>query len=419
MDQAMSALRPTPLPAHCECEGGSCSGEVVAFTTPSAREIYIRCDPTTVLGPNSPSSLQAQKFYDCLPRILSHAGVGMSDVVLERVFFRDAAADFDVFSQARRDAYRKAGVAEDLLPVASYVEQPPCRPGQAFELQVYALDAGSGEKASVTTIPAADNFPATKLVEIGGRRYLYARGIVGRGSDGALLSSFREQSDAVFETAEALLQRHGVPFQNVLRTWCYLTDIDRDYAEFNTSRNAFFQRAGVTRLPASTGIGATRLHPPAAMCSIDLYALLDLDGAEIEVMQTPTLNEAAEYGSSFSRGMKLALPDKTILFISGTASVDEGGATVHTGETRAQIERMLLNVEQLLAPHNATFADVVQVITYLKSASYLDQWLEIWSKRGPIQMPNSVVQADVCRPELLCEMEAIAVLPGPKPAADS
>jgi enamine deaminase RidA (YjgF/YER057c/UK114 family) len=215
----------------------------------------------------------------------------------------------------------------------------------------------------------------------------------------------------MFETAAALLDRHRVGFQNVLRTWCYLADIDRDYDEFNVSRNVFFQRVGVRRLPASTGIGATRLRPPGAMCSMDLYALLNPDGAEIEVMHTPTLNEAADYGSSFSRGMKLALPDKTVLFISGTASVDERGATAHMGDVRGQIERMLLNVEQLLSPHDAAFVHVVQMITYLKSASYLDQWRKIWRNHGPAQTPNSVVQADVCRPELLCEMEAIAVLP--------
>jgi enamine deaminase RidA (YjgF/YER057c/UK114 family) len=215
----------------------------------------------------------------------------------------------------------------------------------------------------------------------------------------------------MFETALALLGRHGISFHHVLRTWCYLTDIDRDYDEFNASRNDFFRRVGLERLPASTGIGATRLHPAGAMCSVDLYALLDPEGTQVEVMHTPTLNEAAEYGSSFSRGMKVVLPERTLLFISGTASVDERGATVHVGDIGAQIERMLLNVEQLLAPHGATFADVVQVITYLKKASYLKQWLEIWRRRGPPQMPNSVVQADVCRPELLCEMEAIAVLP--------
>jgi enamine deaminase RidA (YjgF/YER057c/UK114 family) len=214
----------------------------------------------------------------------------------------------------------------------------------------------------------------------------------------------------MFARTAELLGRHGSDFSKVLRTWCYLDDIDRDYAEFNASRNEFFRQQGVERLPASTGI-RSGLRPSGSLCGIDLYALLNPHGATIEVMHAPTLNEAAEYGASFSRGMKLVLPDKTVLFVSGTASVDERGATVHVNDTRRQISRMLLNVKELLAPHGATFADVVQVITYLKSRHDLNLFLQTWDEWGLTGLPNSLVEAGVCRPDLLCELEAIAILP--------
>jgi enamine deaminase RidA (YjgF/YER057c/UK114 family) len=133
-------------------------------------------------------------------------------------------------------------------------------------------------------------------------------------------------------------------------------------------------------------------------------------------MTTPTLNEAATYGASFSRGMKVDLPDKTVLYISGTASVDERGATVHIGDKRRQLERMLLNIRELLAPHGATFADLTQAATFLKRADYLELCelvMEEWGLQG---VPNSFVEAGVCRPNLLCEMEAIAILPKRHPA---
>ena len=221
--------------------------------------------------------------------------------------------------------------------------------------------------ASVSTVPASGNCPMAKVVEMNGYRHLYARGITGNGQDGQPRATFREQCDMMFTTAAELLRRHDACFRDVLRTWCYLDDIDRDYLEFNISRNDFFQREEVRRLPASTGIRAG-LHPPGALCGLDLYALLNPEGATVEVMHCATLNEAPAYGSSFSRGMKLCLPEKTVLFISGTASVDESGATAHVGDSRRQIERMLLNVEKLLAPHGAGFDDVVQVISYLKSS---------------------------------------------------
>jgi enamine deaminase RidA (YjgF/YER057c/UK114 family) len=328
----------------------------------------------------------------------------MANVVLERVFFRDLNADFDVFSQARKHAYQLGAVNADQLPLASYVGQPPCTPGQAFELQVHGLIPKTEQAAKVTTIPATIGHPAAKLIEIGDCRHLYARDIKGHGEP------FRTQSDAMFTTAAKLLAQHGATFQNVLRTWCYLNDIDQDYGEFNASRNEFFRHQNTNRLPASTGICAG-LRPQRTSCGLDLYALLNPEIAQIEVMHTKTLNEAPEYGSAFSRGMKVCLPEKTVLYISGTASVDEGGHTVHVGDSGAQIERMLLNVQQLLESQGAQFSDLVQVISYLKSADDLTLFRDIAAKWGLAHLPNSIVEAGVCRPDLLCEMEAIAILP--------
>jgi len=91
--------------------------------------------------------------------------------------------------------------------------------------------------------------------------------------------------------------------------------------------------------------------------------------------------------------------------------VDERGETVHLNDVRRQAERMLLNVRELLCPHGATFSDVAQVITYLKRSSYLQTFLDVWKDQGLDSLPNSFVEAGVCRPNLLCELEAIVILP--------
>jgi enamine deaminase RidA (YjgF/YER057c/UK114 family) len=214
----------------------------------------------------------------------------------------------------------------------------------------------------------------------------------------------------MFATAARLLEPYQTKFTEVLRTWCYLKEIDDDYAEFNLSRNAFFTEHGVRRLPASTGIRAG-LWPDRALCGMDLYALLDTDGVGIEVMHTPTLNEADEYGSSFSRGMKIDLPEKTVLHVSGTASINEMGETVHVGDPQKQLERMLVNVRELLNHQGASFEDVAQIATFLKHAEYYDACQRLLREWGIRHVPNTFVEAGVCRPELLCEMEAIAILP--------
>ena len=135
MIQNESTLRPTPLSLHCDCDRQTCNGEVVEISTACAKEIYIRCDSASVCPPNSPPRQQAQKFYCCLPRILERAGAEMAHVVLERVFFRDLAADHDAFTEIRRDAYRQGGVPEDRLPLVSYVEQPPALRGRRLNFR--------------------------------------------------------------------------------------------------------------------------------------------------------------------------------------------------------------------------------------------------------------------------------------------
>ena len=403
------ATLPTPTRQceYCTQGNGLCHGEVVAITTSLTREVFVRCAPVCDSG--SPQQ-QAQKFYGCLPRLLNQHGAQMRDVILERAFFRDLEADLAVFREARCQAYGQAGIAGDRLPASSYVEQPPCRAEQAFELQLHAVASIGHENVRVHSFPTTDQGATAKLVEIGGYRHLYLTNVNGCASNGQTQLPFRQQADMMFGKAAGLLSRHGTDFSTVLRTWCYLDDIDRDYAQFNASRNEFFRQQALERLPASTGI-RSGLRPPGSLCGIDLYALLNPEGTSIEVMHTPTLNEAAEYGASFSRGMKLVLPDKIVLFISGTASVDERGATVHVNDTGRQIERMLLNVKELLAPHGASFADVVQVITYLKSRRDLGLFLQIWDDWGLTGLPNSLVEAGVCRPDLLCELEAMAILP--------
>lgn len=402
-----SLLTPRRECQRCEDGNGVCSGEVIVVTTPQSVEVFVRCGPLMKEG--TPAE-QASKFYACLPRLLHRAGAKMSDVVLERVFFRDIGSDFDTFQRIRREAYRDAGVTGEELPAASYINQPPCCSEQAFEMQVQAIFPNGDSRVIVESFPEVAPHTTKKVIHIGDRRHLYVMNINGNQPGEPISSNPRAQSDAMFARSVPVLADHGVTFRDVLRTWCYLDDIDRDYHEFNLSRNAFFAQEGVRRLPASTGIRAG-LYPPGTLCSFDLYALLDPQDVAIEVMHTPTLNEADEYGSAFSRGMKVVLPEKTVLYVSGTASVDEKGATVHVDDLRRQIDRMLVNVRELLAVQQSTFADLVQVITYLKQRSFLPTFVDIWKAWGLDELPNSFVEAGVCRPDLLCELEAIAIIP--------
>ena len=394
-------------PAHAR---GLCKVEAAAVTTSCATEIFARCAPLAAGNSRNGCRLQAQAIYESLAAMLEQLGAVMGHVVIEKVFLRNVVADFHAFQEARIDAYRHHGISGQRLPATTYVGQPPCAAGQDVELQVYAVIPSSPGSARVQHLSPANEHATAKLIEIGHARHLYIGNVSGEGRDHIPLGPFGRQSDTMFDTVLEILREQGTTFRDVLRTWIYLDDIDRDYRALNESRNAFFEREGVERLPASTGIGG-KLHPRGTFCSMDAYALLNPDIARIEVLSTPTLNEAPQYGSSFSRGMKMALSEQTCLFISGTASVDECGQTAHVGDVRGQLERMLVNIEGLLAPQGASWADVVHGVTFLKSAAHAELYRELCEERGMMEIPHTVVQADVCRPELLSEMEAIAVIP--------
>jgi enamine deaminase RidA (YjgF/YER057c/UK114 family) len=129
------------------------------------------------------------------------------------------------------------------------------------------------------------------------------------------------------------------------------------------------------------------------------------------------LNEAYSYAkpSSFSRGMRIDLNGVTILLISGTASIDEKGISVHIGDFRAQMHRMLSNVTGLLANEGATWHDIVRTTIYLRDIdrdydAFNEERTAFFQKLGLDPLPASTcIQAHLCRPELLVEMEAIAM----------
>ena len=129
------------------------------------------------------------------------------------------------------------------------------------------------------------------------------------------------------------------------------------------------------------------------------------------------LNEAFHYAkpSSFSRGMRLDIGNVVILLISGTASIDDKGESIHIGNFRAQMRRTLNNITALLAAEGATWKDIVRTSCYLRDidrdyAEFNEERTAFFKEQGLDPLPASTgIQAKLCRPELLVEIEAIAM----------
>jgi len=129
------------------------------------------------------------------------------------------------------------------------------------------------------------------------------------------------------------------------------------------------------------------------------------------------LNEAYDYArpSSFSRGMRIDLNGLTILLISGTASIDESGKSVHVGDFRAQLRRTLKNITGLLESEGCTWHDIVRTTCYLRDIdrdyeAFNEERTAFYKEQGLDPLPASTgIEARLCRPELLIEIEAIAM----------
>ena len=130
------------------------------------------------------------------------------------------------------------------------------------------------------------------------------------------------------------------------------------------------------------------------------------------------LNEAYDYESkvSFVRGMRVELDNCIMLYISGTASVDEDGRSIHPGDLKAQTWRMFKNIKALLESEGADWHDIVRTTCYLADFRHYDEFNEVrnafYEEEGLDPVPASTcIEARICRPDLLVETEAIAMIP--------
>ena len=99
------------------------------------------------------------------------------------------------------------------------------------------------------------------------------------------VGDFGAQTWRTYQNITALLEAEGATWKDVVRTTCYLRDIERDYAEFNAIRTQFFQEQGLNPLPASTGI-------QAILCRPDL--LIEIEAMAMFESGTPASNNGEQ-----------------------------------------------------------------------------------------------------------------------------
>jgi enamine deaminase RidA (YjgF/YER057c/UK114 family) len=404
--------RPDPPPAET-FETHGCSIVLRRVAGPEARELFFLCQPP---ADAADAGRQAEAIHRATLAVLEAEGGSFASVVSETLFLRDVRRDLESVRAARRRVLA-ACQGSPHRPATTEIEQPPLDERARLLVLVQALVA-NGAPLRCDSFEARTRCGCAECarshalrVHVGRETRLHAAGLYGRGEDAY------EQTLAMFGVAEALLQQAGMGFGDVVRTWIHLGEMDRDYAALNRARRAFFEARGIDPAPASTGIGGRPVPESHDLC-LGVYAVQAREASPARtVMSAATIGEATAYGSDFARGMRIVEANKIALHVSGTASIDETGETAHPGDLEAQVERMLVNVAALLEGQGATFGDVVSAITYLKRPADAQRLRKKLREAGFEGFPHALVAAPICRPELLCETEALAVLPRPAPAS--
>lgn len=221
------------------------------------------------------------------------------------------------------------------------------------------------------------------------------------------------QTDDLFSRLSSQVNESGGNIKdNVLRTWFYVRDIDNNYSGMVKCRTKWFEDVNMTKdthYIASTGIEGKSVLP-STLVQLSYLSSTGIDKEQVVFMSVPDyMNPTHEYGVTFERGTKVVYGDRAHYYISGTASIDNKGNVLFPTDVVKQIERAFINVDALLSGYSASLNDLKIMIIYLRDYSDYHIIQNYIKERFKDTIPYVILNAPVCRPLWLVEIEGVAV----------
>jgi len=242
-----------------------------------------------------------------------------------------------------------------------------------------------------------------------------------------------ESADKSFQKLKSVLNSSELNFDSIVRQWNYVGgilesssvrgSIMQHYQMFNEVRNSYYtQYRKCSNFPAATGIGMNSIQ-----VGIDCYAIGKHSNIQIIPINNPNQEDSYHYGQDvlvgdatilkqppqFERAVLLKLGTTSRLIISGTASI-VGQKTIGIGDIELQTKTTINNIE-ILASHKNLESHCSNLAEYPDKYSYLRVYVRKRSDISAVKrictehfgnVPISFVQADICRDNLLLEIEA-------------
>ncbi|HEX4619562.1 MAG TPA: hypothetical protein VH135_07505 [Steroidobacteraceae bacterium] len=235
-------------------------------------------------------------------------------------------------------------------------------------------------------------------------------------------SALHAATDQAYREICATLDAVGYP--HLLRVWNYLPDINRDndgierYRQFNRARQHALSACGRAvsgKVPAASALGAASGSPLVVYFLAARTAPAFIENPR----QLSAYRYPRRYGSHspvFSRATLLRQRGSLTLFISGTASI-VGHRSIHPGDTAAQTRETLTNIAALLEEANRVERAAHFSLDSLACKVYVRRPADLPTISGQLAPALGAdarviyLQADICRQDLLVEIEATAMCP--------
>lgn len=341
------------------------------------------------------------------------------------VFFGAPADNAEYLRQRQTIEQTVRQTFGEQAPVVSYVAQPPLL-GRSWLLEVHEETIDSWTHVHYKTQFGIRYI----LTEDRSGRSLYVGGIQADRLD----LPVGEQAEAIFDRIRKILSAEHIPVESIVRQWNYIeriTGFDGDrqrYQDFNDSRSLFYRKAGWTNgYPAATGIGTS-----VGGVMVELQAFVPVGSGQFVFPVDNRLQIAAHNYSQqvlvgtvqdsvctkttpkFERAKLVVKNGEGQLFISGTAAI-RGELTVESMEVSEQTDVTIDNIEYLISPEALSAAGfpadrncrLLNFRVYVKHPADARAVRQAVIRRYPA-LPAVYVEADVCRDDLLVEIEGTA-----------
>ena len=237
-------------------------------------------------------------------------------------------------------------------------------------------------------------------------------------------ASIRQQSEEIFARLGEILAKNGFKISDIYRQWNYIEQITymhdgrQNYQEFNDARSRFYNNTEWTNgYPAATGIGTS-----CGGVMIEVYAVKG-DNSINYAIDNPLQISAHSYSQKVLTGKsdeqerttpkfeRARLVGNTI-YISGTAAI-KGEDSLSLDSTVGQTAETMQIIKQLVSTENLPVEATESIYTllrvYIKNGDDTSEVIKFLDENYP-NTPKHYLEADVCRPELLVEIEGTATV---------